>query len=228
MFADPMAAEVAAATEGTQLVRVNSEGTSDQYAPDEEGYAFTLPDNVESRLRYRKQGAAFVAEFRVANRDFKIPAEHSLETATKKVIAHFSQKGRKLTRSPAAANMLTSLTTLYNVKAACASDRGEDAHAAMWGIAPWKLGIKCGLLVPFDVFVGNSVLGIPDSNDVIEVPVENVRRARMWADVLDGFREAWNRKDKQTVPPSAHLSVPLPPKMQASVAPGFVPPDSMV
>ena len=159
------------------------------FAPDEHGYIFTLPDGVESRLRYVLSEATPAAQIRVANRDFKLPTNHCLKAATLRTIQRFAKPGRKLVRSETAKSELTGMQTYYNVKGALAADEGNDTEAAMWGICPWKLGVLTGLHVPFDVFVGNPSLGADNSDENIEIPVTLVRRARRWLDCLIAFRK---------------------------------------
>ena len=196
------------------------------FHPDEDGYLFTLPDGVESRLRYRMGGGSAVAQFRVANRDFPTPQSHCLKTAARRVLLRFKQPNRRLVRDADATRAFTSLATLYNVKAAMAADMGNDADAALWGIAPWKLGVMVGLLVSFDVFVGQAAPGEDGVRDPIVVSSSYVERARKWLDVLHAVRAPWRKGTRHVAPPDGRSAIPpgLPPTVQAQVPLGFVAP----
>lgn len=221
IFGDPAAASQSDLVQG-------SEGPTDGTSyPNSDGYTFTLPDGVPSRLRFRKHGEVYVTEFRVANRDFPLPANHNIQEATKRVLLHFKQMGRKFSRSDEVKKQLTSLTALYNVKASQAADLCRDSEAAMWGISPWKLGVLSALLVPLDVFLGNPVLGEPNSDEVIQLPVQNIVRAKMWVEVLNAFRGAWQVKDTGSLATRLD-TIQLPPNVQASAFPGFMPNSRMM
>ena len=221
VFGDPEAAAHA------QLKRVRPDGTAagdhalaTDYLPDAEGYEFSLPDGVPSRLRYHMRLGVPVAELRVANREFALPLAHKIAPAALKVIERFKRPNRKLLRDEGAKQKLTSVTTLYNVKAAMASDRGNDADAATWGISPWKMGVIAGLLVPLDVFLGNpNTLGSDNRDEPILVSLNYFDRARKWLDVLNAVASPWR------APPVANSEGaprgPLPAALQAALAPRY-------
>ena len=173
------------------------------YKPDKHGYIITLPDKVETRLRYRVTSGRPVAEIRVANRHIPMPPEHNLNAATRRVLKRFEKPNRRLTRDDEAANRLAGLQALYDVKASCAADRGEDEEAASWGATPWKLGVQAGLLVAFDVFVGQDAPGTDGSADDISVPVTYIERARANIRICHGIREAWRQAPSPALPAEA-------------------------
>jgi len=58
------------------------------------------------------------AEFRIANRDFKLPESHDLQAACLRVSQRFAVANRRLVRDEDAAKKSKSLETLFNVRVA--------------------------------------------------------------------------------------------------------------
>ena len=148
--------------------------------PTRKAIIFVLPDGVESRLRFKCSESGWVAEFRVANRDFSLPAEHDLNAGAKRVLLRCAKPNRRLVRHSSAAEKFNSLQALYNIKAAMAADSGDDADAALWSLAPWKLGVMTGLLVAFDRFFGHSTPGEDSTDAPIVIESSYVDWARKW------------------------------------------------
>eukprot|EP00973_Karenia_brevis_P052323 7270620-Karenia_brevis.AAC.1 len=123
------------------LKRVDSKAAiSEGYSPDEDGYFLTLADGVPCQVRWAMLESGPEMQMRVPNRQFAMPAGNSLETASKRCLRAFGSPNRELVCTSKASARVRSLETLYQVKAAIASDDGSDDQAATWGIAPWMLG----------------------------------------------------------------------------------------
>lgn len=232
LYADP---EVASAS-SFQRAKVPAAGAQEaegqflpglRYLPDADGYVFKLPDGVESRFRYDVSSGAPRMELRVANRDFAMPLQHDLIPAVQRVIRRFLKPNRRLQRDAEAAALVKSVSTLYNVKAALAADGGNDAEAALWGTAPWKLGVLAGLQVPFDVFLGNPSCGEDGSADDIAVPAAYVARARLWLDILNALRSPFRQQVAPAAPAPKNALPAVPASVQALPVPAFLLPDEM-
>lgn len=167
-------------------------GDIGEFLPDAEGYVISLPDGVQTQLRYKIQNGMAKAEIRSGSRRWALLPEHSLQVACSRVLTCFQTPSMKLSFSPLAAERFHSAQVLYNVKCAKASDAGDDAEAASWGAAPWHLGILSGLLVAFDIFLG-AAEGAPQppsctkrSATEISMSPEYIDRARSLLDLLQG------------------------------------------
>ena len=166
-------------------------GAEVDFLPNAGGYVFTLPDGVESRLRWKIEVGVPVAQIRISNRDFELPEEFSIVAASNRVLDRFSKKNRKIVRDDAAMNKAKSIQTLYSVKVAMAVDAGREEESARWGIASWLLGVMNGLLYSFDVAVGNPTPDADDSNAPIRLPRSYVERAHKVLDLLVTCRNCY-------------------------------------
>ncbi|CAK0860829.1 unnamed protein product [Prorocentrum cordatum] len=64
------------------------------YVPDAEGFSVTLPDGVQTQVRFQRDASAptgFRPEWLVADRSFPMPAHHSLETCVPRVTTYFEK-----------------------------------------------------------------------------------------------------------------------------------------
>ena len=189
LLGDPEAAErseLARPEQGAEALRANAE----DYRPDETGYDFTLPDGVRSRLRYRRDGDKWNAEFRVGNRAIELPAEHSLKEAAARVLNCFSSSGKTITLSAEAKKLMASLSTFASVKASIAVEEGRTTETARWGIATWKVSVLSGLIFAFDHLAGQtSEEG--DAAGGMVLSRRQLARAKALLAVLDGCRDRW-------------------------------------
>ena len=120
-----------------------------------------------------------------------MPQAHAIKPAAKRVLQVFQHQNRSLDLNEGARDKARSLETLYQVKAAMSSDRGDDDDAAAWGIAPWMLGVLTGLLTAWDIFADQGAQVAADDSPII-VGQPTVRRARALLDTLQAERAVWS------------------------------------
>ena len=107
-----------------------------RYTWDAEGMCSPFP--MTSRVAFHTVSAA---EHQLRSARFLIgislcQANDDLGEASKRVIRRFQKPHRHIKRDSAASAKSKSLTTLHNVKAVRAADFGNDAEAALRGLAP--------------------------------------------------------------------------------------------
>ncbi|CAK0801158.1 unnamed protein product [Prorocentrum cordatum] len=162
-----------------------------RYRPDAEGFLFTMPDGVPSRLRYCWANDEWVAEYRIGNKNIPLPPSHEIAAAAERVSTLFSKAGETVTLSEVAAKLMRSVSTFASVKASLAVEEGGTVTSARWGIAPWKASVLTGLLFAFDSFVGQAPAARPDPAGALVAARGQVERAKRLLALLEGAREQW-------------------------------------
>ena len=176
------------------------------FLPDAEGYVIDLADGVSTRLRWRVSQPMHVPEIRIANRNIPLDAKFQLRPACERVLRQFGTQGQVIARSAEAMLKAKAFETYYSVQAAVASDAGHDAAAARWGIASWHCGVLSGLLLGFDIAVGQYS---PGEYTPVEVSCIHVQRAKKLLDLLIGMRDCWaNTVSPSTVLPAGAAVAP--------------------
>jgi len=198
------------------------------YLPDEEGYEIELPDGTPTRLRFCKQDGAFVAEYRVGNRDIPLPAKHKLDVAGPRVLDFFKKPHATIALNDEARKLMRAVQTLSEIKAKAAADASDANGAARWGAVPWKVGVIAGLLVAFDSLVEQA--GVHKRNPVtqcIEVNRHLMSRAKSLCDVLEAMRTAWHSKGAFVMRATPTILGVVHPDVLAGILPGMTAPSGM-
>ncbi|CAK0858559.1 unnamed protein product [Prorocentrum cordatum] len=152
----------------------------ERFRPNANGYVVTLPDGVETRVRFRLASDAtlgFEAEWRIANRSFPTPAAHELQKCCARALAYFNEPHRVLTLTDRADVAFRSYTGCFNVQAATKRDKKDIEGAARMGCAPWQLGQIAGALCVFDIFHGRYDETPVYQSRTIQVVPEHIKRA---------------------------------------------------
>ena len=145
----------------------NDEKEADRlFQPNASGYAVTLADGSNSRLRYRKRegaaGEAWHAELRAANRDVPIPDGCSLKSMAVRVLDYFKAPHQKMQWTVDAKLAFKGFQMVFDCQGAKFRDEGRVSVAARYGAGPWHLGILSVALVVCEIALGD------DSDDVVE------------------------------------------------------------
>ena len=181
-----------AASGGLQRVSPDAIDESGLFQPDCEGYVFNLPDGVVSQLRYNMASGRPVAEFRIGFRAFPLPAEHDVGAACRRVFKVFAVPHVRLQPTEGAQQLMKAVETTCNIKAGVAAQTGDYMAAARWGAGPWKVGVLAGLLLAFDVFVGQDATYQPDDDNIIQFDRCIVARAKALHRALEAARSMWH------------------------------------
>lgn len=198
LLADPVAAGIAAdqgILEHVSAEEIDNDSVEEDETlvcvPDANGYKFTLPDGVESRLRYTYRGDVPVAEFRVGNRDIPLPEGHDLAEASQRVLHFFRKSHAEIDFDDFARKLLATVKTHSAVKATLASEGADDDAAARWGNAPWKTGLLAGMFSAWDVFVNQHEFSMHAETNTLMLDRTYVARARSIYKVLEALRSCW-------------------------------------
>ncbi|CAK0820661.1 unnamed protein product [Prorocentrum cordatum] len=122
------------------------------YVPDAEGFSVTLPDGVQTQVRFQRDASAptgFRPEWLVANRSFPMPAHHSLETCVPRVTTYFEKPHVVLEPTVEALALHQSYQGAFNVMCYKQREAGREYAGAALGAAPWHLGELASALCIF-------------------------------------------------------------------------------
>ena len=157
---------------------------------------------------------------------FEIPKEHAIAFAATRVLLRFSSPSRELNPDQGALKRAVVLQTFVNVRAVVASDPGHSAGRARWGTVVWQLGVCAVLCIVWDVFAPSiALLGVDGQSGPIVFDRGYVDRAYSLLNVALVQRDVLRIYD-HGAPMGSLTNDQLFPQvaLNASVAPGFVPP----
>ena len=122
------------------------------YIPNQEGWPYTLPDEVSTCIRLHCLGdGGFDIEWLIAQRDIDIPEELNLETATKRMVEKFRFVHRPMKFSEAALKVFSSYSVYFNITVHTSREEEDVDGGASYGARPWKLGMFAAALTLWDI-----------------------------------------------------------------------------
>ena len=163
------------------------------YVPDAVGFQVTLPDTVETQVRFRRDESAptgFRAEWKVANRTFPMPAAHSLDTCVPRVTKYFEKPHKEIYPSDEALALHQSYQGAFNVQGYLSREDAGENSGAMEGAAPWHLGELATALFVFDMFCGRYDDTQRYQEGTLQVQEEHVERAASLLKVVHLLKKA--------------------------------------
>eukprot|EP00969_Alexandrium_andersonii_P114775 5075283-Alexandrium_andersonii.AAC.1 len=166
-----------------------------QRVPDTDGhdeFYVTFPDGVKSRLRYTVQNGTPVAEFRVADRNIRVPPSMDVAECTRRLLDAFATPHMTMRPSPEARSAFLAAQTFYNVHAGAAVDVGNVGAAARWGTAPWHLGVLSATMLAWDIFIGAATKDQLLVEGALQIDAVHVARARKLISSLHGLLHHWS------------------------------------
>lgn len=173
------------------------DGELPSFVPSRDGYAFTLPDDVDTFVRMRHNGESYVAEWCLANRNIEIPAGKDILRRVRPFVDHCSKvPHRVLVMSDKARGAFLSYATHYNILVKKARDDCDADAGAEYGTSPWKLGMLSGSLLLWDILWGVVTPSFREEQWTIDD--NHVERAFALMSILDGIRTAFRAEDAPT------------------------------
>ena len=150
-----------------ELLGIAKEATSPDAAAQEwienglqDAGAEQLTQNARSEYVPSEEGSeaaacGFAREWRVGNRNFRIPEECSLQSAVLHVTKYFSEPHVVIPiRSEAESWHLSYQEGAVNVQSSMVRESGDVQAAARLGAGPWQMGVLAALLLVFEIFAG--------------------------------------------------------------------------
>jgi len=150
-------------------------------ANEDNGYPATLPDNIETRVRAKKDSTSpngYMWEYRLPNRDFELDEEVCLEAAVRRVMHYFQDPHLEIDFDPDARRCFRSLQGGYNSESYRTKDQGTRLNAASW-----QTGVLAALLLVFDIFCGHFSTQDMAGRQLL-VTKEHVKRAASFLQVV--------------------------------------------